>query len=915
MMIVSVELFGLLSLGCILCIITPLEAAVLRTEPVLAKSGNFDDAVADSAADFSRTQGEHGWSYGYMVARGNHQPEAFKPLPQFQGGAWRSATGPYVTQTIQAPGANQQTLRRWMPSHAGSIRLVGRLRKPAGGGATCRVLVDGVERWSRSLDAGDTIPHGFDILLYDLTKGAAVDMVVGGSPIVWETQVLDEPCTAWRPDLPVGPGFSDAQKAQQRESGTAILTQINALSDAKTSAFTIPAGDYRFNGDWGTYPHIKNLHDVTLNAPGATFWFEPPFVHGLEFDDCRKVTIKSLTIDCDPLPFFQGRVTAIDRATGMVTAELMPGYAPVENSGNRTVSYYRPDGSYIRNVIIGCQWSRRPNSNLVEIKAPAPGTSVGDYLACVIRTGQQLRSINCGEMRFEDVNVYAGGGMAVMEHGGPGGSVYKRVRATRRPGSNRLHAFGADGFHFADLAKGPTMDRCEAAYLADDEINIHGEFGRIVKTLAPDHYLLSGPEGAYTVGQKVDFWSFVELDPLGDARLTKVAWSAADKAWDVTLDKSCALPKDLLIDTHTQQSGAYIIKNCWFHDTGQRFLINGAPDGIITNNTFQNIGGGISIHNESWSNWTEGAFPGGTVFDDNRLMNLAGGVVLTVNPGGRPGRGIRRSIPTKDVTIAGNYFEDVVLEIDAAQIDGLKIQYNVFDRSFADASPASSELVDEAYGDVATSPIRLAAVNEALVTGNLVYDPHHRVQGRVVTLGPLTTDIVVNGVAQWNSIADSLSSWYPETQGGRGWSFGTLDSALAQASSYQTGEFKLLPLLEGGSWKPEGNQYPFIGRTVEHPSTALAAVRRWVSTVSGFVRVGGVVQTAGPGNGTMLSVCVDGVRQWQQDTGDRQPHRFNVPLHDLKLGSTVDFVLDSKGDMDYDSTIFYTKILTPPGSG
>ncbi len=87
----------------------------------------------------------------------------------------------------------------------------------------------------------------------------------------------------------------------------------------------------------------------------------------------------------------------------------------------------------------------------------------GDDVVGTIRTGAALR-VQCADMRFENVNVWSSPGIAIREDGGEGRNVYRQVRATRRPFTNRLHAFGADVFHLAGTDHGPTLDRCEAAY-------------------------------------------------------------------------------------------------------------------------------------------------------------------------------------------------------------------------------------------------------------------------------------------------------------------------------------------------------------------------------------------------------------------------------------------------------------------
>jgi hypothetical protein len=857
-----------------------------------------------------------------------HAKVRFERLPLFNNGLWhpRASTLPSIGQTMMAGTPGVAAIRRWRPAHSGSVRLIGILQKPNRNAGACTVFVNGVAHWQQPMAAGDIVPHAFDILLCDLPPGAFVDMAVDGTAVAWSVQIVDEPCTAFRPDLPIGPQFTNAQKAVQREKGAAILAQINALADGKTREFTVPGGDYRFSGGQ-TYPHVQNLNDVVIDARGATFWFDPPLVQGLEFDDCRNVTVRGLTIDCDPLPFFQGQIVAIDPATNTVTAMLMPGYETTDQNGllaatngHRTVSYYRPDGSYVRNGIIGCTWSRRPNSNLVDITAPSPGVQVGDYLACVIRTGQELRSIGCGGMVYEDVNIYAGGGMAVLDSAGPGGTIYRRVRCTRRPGTNRLHAFGADGWHIAGDDKGAVLDRCEGAYFADDEVNLHGVFNQIVKKLAPDHYLLSSTYGrqigTFSPGQTLNFWSYVELEPLGSAKVASASYSADSEAWDVMLDRNVSLPDNVLIDTHVQNSAHFIIKNCWFHDTGQRFLVNGAPYGVIENTTFQNIGGGIDIDNESWAgNWTEGAFPTGTIFRSNRVINCADSLMVGLNPGGRSGRGIRRTTPIKDVTITGNYFEGSEGIVDASLVDGLKIENNVFNQPFGGADWHGFPVTDALFGEPVTAPIRLETVNNAVLANNVVYDPLNRTNGRTVVLGPLTTNVLVDGSAQWDTVADTFSSWYPEEQGGRGWSFGTLDSAVAAGASYVSDSFAPLPVFENGVWTPSagGNHLPAIGIIHEHAGATFAAVRRWRCTVAGAAKACGVVQTEGPANGATFSVFVDGKRQGTVDISDGDVHPFSMPLDDLKIGSAVDLVVGSKGAVADNDTVLFAKILVPHG--
>lgn len=898
------------------------------------KAGDFDDAMADTVQDFSGRQGYGHWFYGHARSAQHYSDQQFQAFTTFSHGMWESAKAGTAEIGVRAmaPALGTAVVRRWKAKRTGSVRLVGVFQKAEGGPGVCRVFVNGVPRWTREVSAADTIPHAFDILLYDVPRGASVDLVAGAAHgsaraparFSWALQIVSETCTAWRADLPIGPQFTDAAKQAQRRAGKSLLANIQRASAAGRHTFTIGPGDYRFSGAMNEYPHLRNLKNLMLEAHGVTFWFDAPLVHGLEFDDCQNVHVKGLTLDCDPLPFFQGRITAIQDAEHraghsnrrIVTAKIMPGYEASffsQTQGHRAVSYYRPDGSYVRNGIIGAQWRRLHGGRFVQVQAPAPGVRVGDYLTCVIRTGQQLRSINCAGMVYEDCNIYAGGGMAVMEAGGEGGSVYKRFRATRRPGTNRLHAFGADGFHFNAVGKGPVMDRCEGAYFADDEVNLHGHFGEIVQRLAANYYLLKGTAGAYVAGGRLDFWDFFTLQYDGHAVISEVHFSANKQAWDVTLDRKLDLPSKVLINCHRQDSRDYVIKNCWFHDTGQRFLVNGAPGGRTENTTFQNLGGGVPIEMESWSSYTEGAFPDHTTFKNNRLIDMPYAVVIRPYPRDRHGHHIRRSMPFKDIAVEANYFQNAGEPILAQQVDGLTVKANVFDQPF-ESRQGGFALIRSGFGNAVDAPIYLAAVKNAVIEGNQMYDPLDRTHGRIVRLGVLTSDITIDGQRQWNTIADSISSWWPQppVQGRCGWRYGTLPVTAAEGSRYRLDAFKQLPR-HGDLWRATPHGYPLIDVSMMHPSHDLAAVRRWTSHVAGEARVEGVIRhTSNHGNGTRMGVFLDGRRIWSQELSSDRPHQFQIKLRRLRIGSTLDFVVTPKKNDTHAATRCFFKILTPP---
>lgn len=935
------------------CLVVGVKATgVALGASVAPSAGAADGAVADSVAGFGYVQGIRGWTYGLAPDRGA-LPGGFRFFRTFRNGAWRlSGASPAIGRERMAPGMGC-VVRRWRPNRAGSVRLVGTVCKPdARLGAECAVLVDGRPAWTRVLEPADTISHGYDVLLLDVRQGAAIDLAVcapdgaTGAPVDWRVKILPEPCTAWRPDLPIGPQFTDVQKVAQRDAGTRILERIAMASATGARHFTIPPGDYRFSADAGKCPTLTGIHDIAINARGVTFWFDPPHVYGLAFQDGQDVTIRGLTIDYDPCPWFQARITAIDRAAKTVTAEVMPGYEPTETGGSRCAIYYHSDGTFIVNGHIPCRWRKSVGRSVV-IEAPAPGASVGDYVACPIRTGQALRLFNCGGMVFDDCNIYASGGMAVMEAGGPGGNVYREFHATRRPGTNRLHAFGADGFHLTATDHGATLDRCEIAYVADDNINIHGFFGHVLRRIAPNRYLLAGDYQPYAVGRELWFWDWATVEPMGSATVTasihvtdEVARSAAlceirdrkvphsEDVWDVTLDRRLDLPIATLVDHRSRECAGFVVRNCWFHDSFNRaFLLNGSPGGTIEDNTFQNVNGGLNIHFETWA-YTEGHFASRTTVRGNRFLGCSPGVasadayfqgviMVVIVPGG--GNYLRHSMPVHDLSIVGNYIEGAGgVPIYVTNVDGLTVAGNMIDHPFGAPGWAGfAAPIASTCGDLPDALVFLAAVRHAQVAENRAYDPDEHAGGSQARLGPLTRDVTVAGERQWDAVADTITGWTPSgAQGAAGWQYGSIDAANAEVIVYDPGAFHALPVLDNGAWRPSvgWSQLPFVGLAVMHPSEAQTAVRRWTSQVSGRVRVVGTAVCAGKGNGTRVAVCLDGVRQWMAETWDGRVRRFDVTLDDVRIGSAIDITVDARGWATDDATQVYAKVLVPPAS-
>jgi hypothetical protein len=298
-------------------------------------------------------------------------------------------------------------------------------------------------------------------------------------------------------------------------------------------------------------------------------------------------------------------------------------------------------------------------------------------------------------MRYEDVNIWSSPGMAVYEGQGEGGHVYQHLRATRRPHTNRLQAFGADVYHLSAADRGPTLDRCESAYGADDNLNIHGRFGRVVQRVDDTHYYL---QGVYEVGDTLEFRDASTVDLLGIVKAVSVktmpdgpslAINDTYKAKGevlVELDQPLRLePLSFVVVDGKRSADGFVVRDCWFHDNFQRTLINGAPNGLIENTTFQNVGHGIDIQFETWGPWMEGPFARNMVVRNNRFLNaspMGKAVTVSMHPagGGTPGRRLDAK-PVTNLLIGGNLIDRASgSPVEIHNVDGLFIQGNQIDR-------------------------------------------------------------------------------------------------------------------------------------------------------------------------------------------------------------------------------------------
>ena len=270
----------------------------------------------------------------------------------------------------------------------------------------------------------------------------------------------------------------------------------------------IAEGDIRFGN---SSLLIEGAAGLQLRGRGPTrsrLWFEPG--HGVQVVASRDVTLMGFSTDCPQAPFAQGRVVGASRAGRWVDFELEDGFpSPVDSelfapgSEMKVVFWdpltrrmrgwqriFEPAQSFSRTAIAGDRGYRVQLVNPLEVEprrgelitvsprlfsfgsAPFPSFYKGTFLV-----------LDSARVALTDVHIHCSATMTLLELGGEGGHVYRRVairRKPRPPYPSRLLATNSDGLHSFSVRRGPTLVDSFFEFLADDFLNVHNRVWPVV---------------------------------------------------------------------------------------------------------------------------------------------------------------------------------------------------------------------------------------------------------------------------------------------------------------------------------------------------------------------------------------------------------------------------------------------------
>ena len=144
---------------------------------VLSNNNEAFSILADSISEFSSTQGQNNWYYGYYSSGFQEFPSQNPPgrwsLDGYWTAIWHVGGHPHGSPEHWA-------VRRWISEVEGSINISGGLQKhDAGGGdgITGYIIVDGIQIWSQYIAYDDTVGVNYNID-HNVYLGSLVDFAI-----------------------------------------------------------------------------------------------------------------------------------------------------------------------------------------------------------------------------------------------------------------------------------------------------------------------------------------------------------------------------------------------------------------------------------------------------------------------------------------------------------------------------------------------------------------------------------------------------------------------------------------------------------------------------------------------------------------------------------------------------------------
>ncbi len=277
------------------------------------------------------------------------------------------------------------------------------------------------------------------------------------------------------------------------DDGPAIKRAVEkgVQAGAGTKIF-FPAGTYRVLSPIV----IQNAVDLTIEGePGALIVMADANLPIINIRNCRRLTIRSLSFDRNPLSFTQGTIEAVSPKRMTCDVRIDAGYQELDVARLRGVNEIHPfvfpeSGTYQldRNwPEIAARERTAERKWRLKLKgwAPTPAWAGKRFVLCAGGRGHCFEAIGLEDCLIEDVNYWGGGANAGFYLVDLSGTItFRRFVIGVPPGSDRMLSC-AGGGQISDVRGKLLFDECDFSRIDDDGLDILGNWVRVLRQTGP----------------------------------------------------------------------------------------------------------------------------------------------------------------------------------------------------------------------------------------------------------------------------------------------------------------------------------------------------------------------------------------------------------------------------------------------
>ena len=450
----------------------------------------------------------------------------------------------------------------------------------------------------------------------------------------------------------------------------------NAIKQKK-SEVNIPNGIYHL-----TKPIvIYNAKNLVINGNNSTLIMKK-LDTAIKISRCKNLTLKNLKIDYNPLPFTQGTIISKSKNSDWFEIKLHKGYPLF--SKEYAVKWIHVFDKKTR------QWKKGvPDIYLQKVKITSPdkamlftrhkekNVEVGDLVAMNIRNRRPgIKIYNLSKrIKLENLTIYTCCGTNIFSRSNYGDDIIDKVTIKRGPKpdgaiQDRLLSSSADGLNYASVRKGPVIKNCDWGFMGDDSVNLHSSTFPVVflsdnctiytaRTYGREQFIMK----LIKPGDKVRFLDKSNFAIKAVSEIESVTHTASPNSSDekfgsqyftgkaharsynktkkityykIKLKKPVSVKLGDFFDVPNISAPGFVIKNNHFHNHRARGLRIMSFNGIIENNTFENIKSSAAIAlGAEYAYWRESGWPENIIVKNNILRNIgtAGASPYAYTPG------------------------------------------------------------------------------------------------------------------------------------------------------------------------------------------------------------------------------------------------------------------------------------------